>query len=110
LIAKKLICCAGRQNKAGSSTSMRRAAEMAKAERSDNPPWSMICCYNAARNNPYKESHHPRYTPLVKVPDSAIRDAGLRRFSDSQADVAWLKAEEDKSARVLAKSGPGKPA
>jgi len=78
--------------------------------RSDNPRWSMICCYNAARNNPYKESHHPRYTPLVKVPDSAIRDAGLRRFSDSQADVAWLKDEEDKSARVLAKSGPGKPA
>src|SRR5713226_2038686 len=78
--------------------------------RSDNPRWSMICCYNAARNNPYKESHHPRYTPLVKVPDSAIRDAGLRRFSDSQADVAWLKDEEDKSARVLAKSGPGHPA
>jgi ectoine hydroxylase len=78
--------------------------------RSDNPRWSMICCYNAARNNPYKESHHPRYTPLVKVPDSAIRDAGLRRFSDSQADVAWLKDEEDKSARVLAKSGTGKPA
>ena len=23
---------------------------------SDKPRWSMICCYNAARNNPYKES------------------------------------------------------
>ncbi len=56
---------------------------------SDRPRWSMICCYNAARNNPYRESHHPRYTPLVKVPDVAIRDAGLRRFADSQADVAW---------------------
>ena len=32
--------------------------------RSDKPRWSMICCYNAARNDPYKESHHPRYTPL----------------------------------------------
>ena len=40
--------------------------------RSENPRWSMICCYNAARNDPYKESHHPRYTPLIKVPDSAI--------------------------------------
>ncbi len=69
--------------------------------RSDNPRWSMICCYNAARNDPYKEAHHPRYTPLQKVPDSAIREAGMRRFSDSSSDVAWLKTEEDKSARSL---------
>src|SRR5208283_4390945 len=48
---------------------------------SDHPRWSMIVCYNAARNNPYKESHHPRYTPLIKVPDSAILEAGARRFS-----------------------------
>ncbi len=60
---------------------------------SENPRWSMICCYNAARNNPYKESHHPRYTPLQKVPDSAIREAALRRFADSRAEVSWLGAE-----------------
>jgi ectoine hydroxylase len=36
--------------------------------KSDQPRWSMICCYNAARNDPYMESHHPRYTPLAKVP------------------------------------------
>jgi hypothetical protein len=69
--------------------------------RSENPRWSMICCYNAARNDPYKESHHPRYTPLVKVPDAAIREAGLRRFADSTADVAWLEEKKDLSARVL---------
>jgi len=69
--------------------------------RSDKPRWSMICCYNAARNNPYKAHHHPQYTPLSKVPDSAIRQAGLRRFSDSTANVAWLNAAEDKSARSL---------
>ena len=68
---------------------------------SDKPRWSMICCYNAARNDPYKEHHHPRYTPLSKVPDAAIREAGLRRFSDSTANVAWLNAAEDKSARSL---------
>jgi ectoine hydroxylase-related dioxygenase (phytanoyl-CoA dioxygenase family) len=71
--------------------------------RSDNPRWAMICCYNAASNNPYKESHHPRYTPLLKVPDSAIRESGLRRFSDSQSDVAWLDSSKDESARSLAK-------
>jgi hypothetical protein len=61
----------------------------------------MICCYNSARNNPYKEHHHPRYTPLSKVPDSAIREAGTRRFSDSAANVSWLNNAEDKSATTL---------
>jgi len=41
--------------------------------RSPNPRWSLICCYNAARNDPYKESRHPRYTPLVKADDDAIK-------------------------------------
>jgi hypothetical protein len=72
--------------------------------KSDNPRWSMICCYNAARNDPYKEAHHPRYTPLSKVPNSAIREAGLRRFNDSKSDVAWLEDTKDQSARSLASS------
>jgi ectoine hydroxylase len=76
--------------------------------RSDKPRWSMICCYNAARNDPFKEHHHPRYTPLRKVPDSAIREAGLRRFSDSAANVAWLNHVEDKSARSLEQAGDTK--
>lgn len=70
--------------------------------RSENPRWAMICCYNAARNDPYKEAHHPRYTPLEKVPDSAILHAGLKRFSDSDSNVAWLDDKEDQSARSLA--------
>lgn len=69
--------------------------------RSDQPRWSMICCYNAARNDPYKESHHPRYTPLKVVPDSAIREVGVKRFADDKSDVAWLQDEKDRSARVL---------
>ena len=44
------------------------------ANNSDEPRWSLICCYNAARNNPYKDSRHPRYSPLSKVADSAIRE------------------------------------
>ena len=72
--------------------------------RSEHPRWAMICCYNAARNDPYKEAHHPRYTPLQKVPDSAIREAGLKRFSDSSSNVAWLEVSKDESARSLAKS------
>ena len=71
--------------------------------RSEHPRWSMICCYNAARNDPYKDSHHPRYTPLKKMPDRAILDAGLTRFGDSQADVDWLNPSKDSSAASLAK-------
>lgn len=67
---------------------------------SDHSRWSMICCYNAARNNPYKESHHPRYTPLEVVPDSAILEVGIKRFSDS-GEVAWLEDRKDHSARKL---------
>jgi ectoine hydroxylase len=68
---------------------------------SDNPRWSMICCYNAARNNPYKEAHHPRYTPLHKVPDAAIKEAGMRRFNETDSNVAWLDEKQDQSARSL---------
>jgi ectoine hydroxylase-related dioxygenase (phytanoyl-CoA dioxygenase family) len=71
--------------------------------RSNHPRWSMICCYNAARNDPYKESHHPRYTPLKKVPDEMILQAGLKRFTDSQGDADWLNPEDDKSAVNLQK-------
>lgn len=46
--------------------------------KSMNPRWAFICCYNAARNNPYKESRHPRYSFLEKWPDSRIREIGQR--------------------------------
>ena len=42
---------------------------------SERPRWSIICCYNAAHNDPYKDSHHPRYTRLEKLPDDAIKRA-----------------------------------
>jgi hypothetical protein len=60
----------------------------------------MICCYNAARNDPYKESHHPRYTPLKKVPDSMIKESGLKRFSDAETE-SWLQPQADASARSV---------
>jgi hypothetical protein len=69
---------------------------------SDHPRWSMICCYNAKSNDPYMESHHPRYTPLIKVSDGEIRLAGERRFSGTAGeDAAWLDVKEDVSATRL---------
>lgn len=69
--------------------------------RSEHPRWSMICCYNAARNDPYKEAHHPRYTPLRKVEDAAIKAVGLKRFTDDTSDVSWLDPKRDASAASL---------
>ncbi len=50
--------------------------------KSPNPRWGLICCYNAARNDPYKETHHPRYHKLNKVPDEAIKEVGLRLLGE----------------------------
>ena len=77
--------------------------------KSDYPRWSMICCYNAARNDPYKDSHHPRYTPLAMVPDSALREVGVKRFTDDQSDVAWLENTKDRSAKMLERKPQPQP-
>jgi len=49
---------------------------------SDDPRWSLICCYNTKHNNPYKESHHPFYEPIEKLPDSAIKEMGGKFFEE----------------------------
>ena len=56
---------------------------------SPDPRWSLICCYNARHNDPYKESHHPLHA-LEKVDDRMVREAGVKRFADDPSDVAWL--------------------
>ena len=54
--------------------------------RSPNRRWTVLMCYNAARNNPVVAHHHPFYTPLSKVPDTAVKAAGMK-FA-APADVA----------------------
>ncbi len=51
--------------------------------RSENRRWTVLFCYNAARNNPYLEHHHPQYTPLHKVDDDAIKSAGIKHADGS---------------------------
>lgn len=67
---------------------------------SANPRWAMICCYNAATNHPYKESHHPSYTMLHKVEDCEVLRVGMSDPPGNQVEFANL-AEEDQSARIL---------
>jgi ectoine hydroxylase len=54
---------------------------------SDQPRWAFICCYNAARNDPYKESHHPKYNQLIKVNDRAILETGVKATTSGSAFV-----------------------
>ncbi len=67
---------------------------------SENSRWAMICCYNAASNDPYKESHHPGYTKLEKVGDEALLRVG--RSDQARAAVEFADIDsDDKSAKVL---------
>ena len=46
--------------------------------RSDTSRNVLLCCYNAARNSPYEDGPHPRYTKLEKLPDAAVKEIGRR--------------------------------
>ena len=49
------------------------------ANRSPNPRWSLICCYNAARNPCQEKANHPSYQQLEKWPDTKIKEVGRRQ-------------------------------
>ena len=50
------------------------------ANRSPNPRWSLICCYNAARNPCVGRKNHPAYSYLEKWPDSRIKEVGRQQL------------------------------
>ncbi len=64
------------------------------ANLSDKPRWGLICCYNTRHNNPYKDSHHPNYTPIEKLDDSAIKTMGAR---GSESSKEFLEAKRDRT-------------
>ena len=68
--------------------------------RSPRRRWTLLCCYNAARNNPTIQHHHPFYTRLHKVEDDALRQAGLKLAAGTEwfmesvettPDAPWRK-------------------
>ncbi len=69
--------------------------------RSENPRWSMICCYNAKSNDPYVDSHHPRYTPLTRCEDSDILAVGKQQLNQSGGASDFLDPDRDSSATSL---------
>ncbi len=68
------------------------------ANESEHPRWGLICCYNTKHNDPAWEHHHPRYTPLLKVPDSAIKSIGAKPTAAAQH---FLKQDEDDTSRRI---------
>jgi hypothetical protein len=52
--------------------------------RSPDPRWAFIACYNARRNDPFKDSRHPRYTPLEKCDDAHVLEVGRRQWRELQ--------------------------
>lgn len=64
------------------------------ANESDQPRWGLICCYNTKHNDPYKQAHHPGYTPLEKVPHEAIKQMGA---VGSAAAQEFLRQEDDET-------------
>ena len=52
------------------------------ANTSDNPRWSLICCYNTRHNDPYiKDGRHPNYEPLDIWPDEQVEKVLIGRSS-----------------------------
>jgi ectoine hydroxylase len=57
------------------------------ANRSPNPRWSLICCYNAARNPCRARPNHPAYSRLEKWPDSKIKEVGEMQLRSQMFDT-----------------------
>ncbi|MFN2532600.1 MAG: phytanoyl-CoA dioxygenase family protein [Pyrinomonadaceae bacterium] len=55
------------------------------ANHSPNPRWSLICCYNSARNPCTGRPNHPAYSYLEKWPDSKIKEIGMRQLKGIQS-------------------------
>jgi len=56
--------------------------------RSPNPRWSLICCYNAARNPCQEKSNHPSYRQLEKWPDTKIKEIGRQQLETMASNKA----------------------
>ena len=56
---------------------------------SANRRWTLLCCYNAARNNPFIDHHHPKYVPIKKLKDKEIKLSGSKSL-DSKKTGGFL--------------------
>ena len=71
--------------------------------KSDDPRWAFISCYNTKGNDPYKESRHPRYSPLAKWPDSMILEIGRRQWAAHAAAGGMRRSRSHDVAHAAVK-------
>eukprot|EP00057_Strongylocentrotus_purpuratus_P004574 XP_003728981.1 PREDICTED: phytanoyl-CoA dioxygenase domain-containing protein 1 homolog [Strongylocentrotus purpuratus] len=72
---------------------------------SDRRRWSFIMCYNRKDNDPMMVHHHPSYTPMPIVPNSAIMDcpdevdlAGKDFLNPREHEAVPFQEDEDDKA------------
>lgn len=63
---------------------LHRSAQNTSAHRR----WTLLCCYNRVDNDAYVREDDRSYVPLEKVPDSAIKEVGLRFAADDKEHFA----------------------
>jgi hypothetical protein len=71
---------------------------------SDNPRWAMVCCYSLIGNDSAEDPLHKEpLKPVRKVPDSAIREAGLRRFGSGDGNNTFLNPNKHLGEEALSR-------
>jgi ectoine hydroxylase len=88
-----------RWSRATACSSMQRAAPL-RPEPLPQRRWTVLHCYNAARNNPTSSTTIRSYTPLQKVDDGAIKRAGVR-FAQSRAEFRERSANPPELAKRI---------
>ena len=62
---------------------------------SERPRWTLNLAFNSRHNDPFEDSHHPRYTPLEKVDDGAIK--AWARNPRAREERSYLRPEDDQT-------------
>jgi ectoine hydroxylase-related dioxygenase (phytanoyl-CoA dioxygenase family) len=71
---------------------------------SDNPRWAMVSCYSLIGNDSAEDPLHKEpLKPVGKVPDSAIREAGLRRFGSGDGNNTFLNPNKHFGEEALSR-------
>ena len=72
--------------------------------RSENPRWAMICCYSLVGNDSAQDPLHPNpLKPVTKISDSAIREAGVRRFGMADGNNTFLSPNKHLGEEVASR-------
>uniref|UniRef100_A0A0L8HH92 Uncharacterized protein n=2 Tax=Octopus bimaculoides TaxID=37653 RepID=A0A0L8HH92_OCTBM len=70
---------------------------MADQNKSDKRRWTLLYAYNLRDNDPVYVHHHPQYSYLEKVPDTAVKDC--QNYTDLTGKK-FLNPAIDKTVRV----------